>query len=117
MTGKIIWWDLRTPDVEAARNFYGTLLGWTFEDFEFGLVVKHEGESVGMISAVDPGQASAAGTVLYAHVEDLGSAVATVNDLGGRVIAGPIEDNDGGLFVDILDPTGVRVGLWSRLPR
>lgn len=30
--GKVIWLDLVTPDLPAARRFYGELLGWTFQD-------------------------------------------------------------------------------------
>jgi predicted enzyme related to lactoylglutathione lyase len=30
--GKVVWADLVTPDLEAARRFYGGLFGWTFRD-------------------------------------------------------------------------------------
>jgi hypothetical protein len=32
LLGKVIWHDLITEDVDAAREFYGGLFGWTFED-------------------------------------------------------------------------------------
>lgn len=116
MTGKIIWWDLRTADLEVARQFYGELLGWTFDPFEFGYVVTQDGRSIGMLSAAEADRPVATGTVLYAHVPDLTEATRLVKDLGGQVVVGPVEDNDGGHFVDILDPTGVRFGLWAALP-
>src|SRR5262245_31723530 len=31
LTGKIIWNDLITDDLDATRTFYGALFGWTFE--------------------------------------------------------------------------------------
>lgn len=119
MAGKIVWWDLRTPDVQATKYFYSQLLDWTFEEFEFGLVVKYEGQSIGMISkadGADRGPASPTGTLLYAHVDNLESAAQAVRELGGQIVAGPTEDNDGGIFIDILDPTNVRMGLWAQLP-
>src|ERR1039457_3343485 len=30
--GKVIWADLVTPDLEAAKHFYGALFGWTFRE-------------------------------------------------------------------------------------
>jgi predicted enzyme related to lactoylglutathione lyase len=32
--GKIIWHELATPDLEAAKAFYGALFGWTFRDVD-----------------------------------------------------------------------------------
>lgn len=34
--GKFVWRELLTRDVEAAKRFYGELLGWTFEDRPMG---------------------------------------------------------------------------------
>ena len=31
--GKLVWIDLLTVDLAAARRFYGALFGWTFTDF------------------------------------------------------------------------------------
>ena len=33
MTGMPIWYELTTPDVEAAKAFYGPIVGWTFTPF------------------------------------------------------------------------------------
>ena len=30
--GEPCWADLQTPDVAAAKNFYATVFGWTYED-------------------------------------------------------------------------------------
>src|SRR5690554_3129156 len=32
LVGKVIWRDLITEDIEAARRFYGDLFGWEFEE-------------------------------------------------------------------------------------
>lgn len=31
MHGQFAWYELVTPDVEAAKAFYGAVVGWTFE--------------------------------------------------------------------------------------
>jgi len=35
-TGKIIFAELVTPDLDTAKTFYGKLFGWTFQDIQFG---------------------------------------------------------------------------------
>ncbi|HYL01830.1 MAG TPA: VOC family protein [Steroidobacteraceae bacterium] len=34
--GKLIWAELMTPDIAAAKRFYGGLFGWTFQDIHAG---------------------------------------------------------------------------------
>ena len=34
--GQFCWNELATPDVNAAKDFYGKLLGWTFSEHEMG---------------------------------------------------------------------------------
>src|SRR5688572_19733776 len=31
--GKVVWNDLMTEDLDAARRFYGGVLGWTFDNY------------------------------------------------------------------------------------
>ena len=45
--GDFIWYDLMTTDAQAARKFYGTLLGWTFQNSG------HDGMEYHVISAKD----------------------------------------------------------------
>jgi predicted enzyme related to lactoylglutathione lyase len=35
-SGKLIWAELVTPDLAAAKHFYGGLFGWTFDDVRTG---------------------------------------------------------------------------------
>ncbi len=36
--GKIIFAELVTPDIAAARRFYAGLFGWTFQDIDLGRI-------------------------------------------------------------------------------
>jgi predicted enzyme related to lactoylglutathione lyase len=49
--GKVIWADLATPDLAAAKRFYSGLFGWTFRDIHFGkteyAVASLDGQPVG----------------------------------------------------------------------
>ena len=31
-TGEFCWYEINTPDLEAAKKFYGDVFGWTFEE-------------------------------------------------------------------------------------
>ncbi len=56
--GAFSWFELVTPDVEAATSFYAKLFGWTTEKVPMeGMtytVVKVAGEDVGGIMAMPP---------------------------------------------------------------
>ena len=52
----MVWHDLLTPNPAGAREFYGELLGWTFEDVGSGYTLaRHEGRLVAGIAKVDKG--------------------------------------------------------------
>ena len=36
MHGQFVWYELLTPDTDAAKKFYAATLGWTFEAMEQG---------------------------------------------------------------------------------
>lgn len=117
MTGRMLWWDLRSPDVEASGAFYGELLGWTCTPFEpWGLLVRRDGAGIGTLTRAEQ-VGPAATTMIYVQVDDLDAAMDRVRELGGTFVRGPIADGDGGRFVDVRDPVGCLVGLWTALPR
>jgi hypothetical protein len=45
--GTFSWTDLTTPDQTAAKQFYGGLLGWTFNDVPVGDGVVYSMAQVG----------------------------------------------------------------------
>ena len=52
--------ELTTPDQEAAKQFYGTLLGWELEDVDMGeagvyVAVSVRGDSIAGITGQMPG--------------------------------------------------------------
>jgi predicted enzyme related to lactoylglutathione lyase len=54
--GSVVWHDLVTEDTNAARTFYGSLFGWTFEKNDSGAtMVRHRGQPIAGISQVPAG--------------------------------------------------------------
>ena len=79
-TGQVVWHDLMTTDVEAARRFYGTLLGWDFNVWkpgEFDYPMIHIGDSDhGGIGRQDPGIGVPPHWRSYVRVDDVDAAAA-----------------------------------------
>jgi predicted enzyme related to lactoylglutathione lyase len=51
MAGSMTWFEMGVPDVAKAQQFYGTLLGWTFEPMGSGAVIHTPGGSAGLHGA------------------------------------------------------------------
>ncbi len=113
------WIELMTPDQSAAREFYGSLFGWSFDDHDMGdmghyYIPTIEGDEIGGISGQMPGmEGHPAFWGVYLAVDDVVAATAKVESAGGKVEAGPFDVNTNGRMSAIQDPTGARVGLWQ----
>ena len=120
--GAFSWTELTTTDPKAARDFYGKLLGWKFQDMDVGTgtyTVINVGEGgVGGITAVPPnaaGMPPAWGS--YITVDDVDKVVAKVAGLGGRVLLAPMDIPTVGRFATIMDPQGATISLISYATR
>ena len=114
--GAFSWYELTTSDSKAARKFYGTLLGWQFQDMDMGestyTVINVGKQSVGGITTIPPnaqGMPPAWGG--YATVDDVDAVVARVTGLGGRVLLAPTDIPTVGRFATIMDPQGATLSL------
>jgi len=111
--------ELTSPDQQAAKTFYGPLLGWEFEDVDMGeagvyVAVSVSGDSVAGISGQMPHLAGhPAFWGVYLTVDDVDATAATVEPAGGKVEAGPFDVMELGRMASIQDPSGARVNLWQ----
>src|SRR6202046_1324257 len=89
--GTFSWIDLTTPDQDASKQFYGELLGWSFQDLPVGegayyTMATVDGHSVAAI-APQPDQQRDAGVPplwnSYITVESADAAVQRATSLGG----------------------------------
>jgi uncharacterized protein len=109
------WADLMTPDVEAAREFYGRVVGWDFQD---------TGDDYGGYVIAAIGASSAAGVgpapegvpsvwTIYLASDDVDKTAEAVTDNGGTIMMPPGDVGDlGRMFVGV-DPTGAAFGVWQ----
>lgn len=117
LLGKIVWNDLVTEDIEAARHFYGALFGWSFEPArmrdEHPYVVARSGRVLvaGIVQVSghsDP--ASYSRWLPYASVNDVDAAVAKATAEGGTVAVTARQVGIGRVAV-IVDAEGAVMGL------
>lgn len=116
--GTPCWVDLATPDIEAAAQFYGDLLGWDVPEQPNGAEMggyrraKKNGKDVaGMMPLMQEGQPSAWST--YVAVEDADATAQAITEAGGTVIAEPMDVMDLGRMAVFTDPTGAFIGIWQ----
>src|SRR3954447_24480747 len=114
--GTPCWVDIGVPDIEAARDFYGTLLGWEYTggEPEFGgyLTATKNGENAaGMGPQQDPDDPPRWTT--YFATADAAGVAAKIREAGGTVVVEPMEVGPMGTMVIALDPQGNPFGLWQ----
>jgi predicted enzyme related to lactoylglutathione lyase len=117
LVGKVVWNDLVTDDLEAARRFYGELFGWTFEQSEGRAhrpyVVARSGRVyvAGIVQAAPHSSDTTWSRWLpYVSVDDVDDSVAKATAAGGDVAVDPQHVGFGRAAV-IIDNEGAVIGL------
>lgn len=111
--GTVAWNELGTRDPGAARQFYGAVFGWDYDEEPSDRVgtytIGKVGDAMvaGMIdlNALEMPAEVPANWLVYFIVEDADAAVAKVTSGGGSVMNGPI-DIPPGRFAVVADPFG-----------
>lgn len=115
--GAFSWCELMTTDVEAAKRFYTTLLGWTTEDVSVmeGMtytVVKAGGEEIGGMMAIPP---QGAGTPPfwgnYITVDNVDAVAQKAQELGAQTIMPLTDIPNVGRFYTFQDPQGAMISV------
>jgi len=120
--GVFSWYELMTTDVKAAQEFYGKVLGWTFETtnehgMEYTLVKVGEDEVAGMFdrkyAQVENKEQIPPHWGSYITVNNLESCIEKVTTNGGNIIVPPTEIPKVGKFSVIQDPQGAVISLME----
>jgi uncharacterized protein len=113
--GALSWNELATPDLDASADFYAKLFGWTIEPIPDSpqryLVIKNGERSNGGMGEPEPPDAPPHWLV-YFGAEDIGAALAKVEELGGAKLAGPIDIGMANIGV-VQDPQGATFALYA----
>jgi hypothetical protein len=122
VAGEFVWHDLVTDNPSAARTFYGSLFGWTFEDgagiAPGYILIKQDGTAIGGIipRRRDASTPYVAQWLSYVVVPNVDDAVRVFKQRGGKVIQGAINAQKGLRIAVVEDPQGAPLGLASGGP-
>ena len=116
-TGRFIWLDLVTEDVNAVKKFYGGLFGWTFEritnDDTYTLILADDKPMGGIFFHDQLNEVSESRWVSYLSVPDVDDAVAIVRAQGGEIYVEPRDVPDRGRLAVIADRQGAVLALLT----
>ena len=113
-TGRFVWHDLMTKDVDAAKRFYGELFDWRFADTRRGdrpyVLARSGGSPVAGIVDVSAMPEAGAQWLSFMAVEDVDKTLAAVRSDGGKILVEP-RDLPNARAAVIADPQGAPLGV------
>jgi len=116
MHGQFVWYELTTPDVDAAKKFYPRFTGWGTQRFDDDYTMwTTGGRPIGGLMELRDDmrqQGVPPNWLAYVESDNVDATAAKAASLGGRVVYGPedIPGGGGGRFVVLQDPQGAVFG-------
>jgi hypothetical protein len=109
----LVWNELQTRDLEAARTFYEKVFGWTYDVDANNYVAVKAGERVqaGMMQIEDSWGDVPPNWSIYFLVEDVDAAAAKARELGGNIMVPPSPAGEIGKFSVVQDPQGAAFSI------
>ena len=110
--GTFCWVDLGTSDAAGAKEFYGGLFGWEFDDLPTGekgtySTCRLDGRAVAGL--YDQAERPAWGS--YISVDDVDRETGRARELRATVLVEPFDTPGGGRVATVRDPAGAVVSL------
>src|SRR5689334_12109419 len=109
-----IWYELITPDPDAAKAFYDAVVGWDIEprpagDLDYRMIRRGDGGNAGGVMRLSPDMANHGGQPVwlgYLHTDDVDATVAAITGEGGEVHMPPTDMLGVGRIAMVTDPQG-----------
>src|SRR5436190_529780 len=119
--GSFCWFELATTDQAAAKRFYGSLFGWSSNDFPMGpdgvyTMFQLNRQDVGAAYTLKREQQSQGippHWMLYIAVDNADKTGTQAAEVGGKLCAPAFDVVDVGRMAVISDPTGAVFAVWQ----
>jgi uncharacterized protein len=118
--GRFVWYELMTTDTEAAKAFYGKVIGWGAQDAQvpgvsYTLFTVEGMPVAGLMEQPEEVRKRGAppSWLGYVGVTNVDAAAAKVARLGGTVHVPPSDIPNVGRFAIVLDPQQVAFALFQ----
>jgi uncharacterized protein len=116
MNGQFVWYELTTPDVEAAKKFYPRVAGWGTQAFDRDYTMWTNGgvPIAGLFQLSDEmrQQGVPPNWMPYVESSNVDETAAKAVSLGGRVVHGPVDIPGTGRFAVVQDPHSAVFGVY-----
>jgi uncharacterized protein len=117
MHGQFVWYELTTPDVDAARRFYPRFTGWGTQPFDKDYTMWTSGGVPigGVFRLTDEmrQQGIPPNWMPYVESANVDETAAKATSLGGRVVHGPADIPGVGRYAVLQDPQGAAFGVYK----
>ena len=107
LPGTPTWLDLHVPDVEAAKDYYGRVFGWSYAENELGTTCLLRGLPVAGI------RQGTGGWRVHLATDDCDATAKAVLAACGRIVEEPHDVGGLGRAALAVDPAGAVFGLWQ----
>jgi hypothetical protein len=121
--GTVHWNELMTKDVEAAKEFYAKVCGWSFTtapmpfgDYTMGMANGAPVAGIMDMSGMPDADTTDPFWMTYIAVDDVDAAARAVTAGGGTVENGPFDVPNVGRIAITRDPGGARIGIMTPAP-
>ena len=118
MTGDFIWYDLMTPDLEAATLFYSAVVGWKIADagmpgMNYSILSAGAVMAGGLMQRPPEMGDAMPGWQGHIHVPDVDDFAKRVTKAGGHILRQPSDIPGVGRFALASDPHGAAFILFK----
>ncbi len=119
---KVVHFEIPADDLMASKEFYQSVFGWKFKDWDNNYMSVMTSESDTDGKSVEPGAINgglqkkgerAMTPTVVVEVEDIDSALTKIVEKGGVVILEKEKMGDMGFYAQFDDPEGNRLGLFE----
>lgn len=119
-TGRIFWQDLTVENAEEIKDFYCSVVGWSFENVnqgdynDFNIINTKDDNKVvaGICHKKGEIKDFPSQWLNYVMVDDIETSIKRCKELGGKIIVGP-QMMGNSKFVIIKDPAGAYLALME----
>jgi len=117
MHGQFVWYELTTPDVDAATKFYPRFTSWGTQKFDENYTMFTTGglPIAGIFRLNDDMRANGIppNWMPYIECNDVDATAAKAKSLGATITAGPDDIPGTGRFAVVQDPQGAVFGIYK----
>ena len=117
MHGQFVWYELTTPDPDAARRFYPQITGWGTQQYDKDYTMWTSGgvpfAGIFRPTAEHGPQGIPPNWMPYIEANNVDETSRLATSLGGKVMVGPKDIPGTGRFAVLQDPQGATFGIYK----